>query len=195
MQELTYLDLDSALDRLDVATDVAEVHGSLTAVACFNGVDGYDIWLGSHFPELQTAIEEGDALARETRQTILDLYNQICTQLANDDFTYTLLMPDDDADLELRTEAMAHWCQGFLLGMRYSGVTDFNQFNGELGEIINDISEISQVTAGELDYSEEEEQSYSELQEYLRVGVMLFNETLNSKQANTTSPDVNQSLH
>lgn len=195
MLEITYADLTATLERLGVATDVAEVHGSLSAVACFNGVGGMAIWLDAHLPELSTAISQGDALARESAQSLQGLYTAICEQLANEEFAYSLLMPDDDIDLELRTEAMAHWCQGFLLGMRYSGVTSFQQFHGELGEIIRDITEISQVTAGELEYSEEEEQSYLELLEYLRVGVMLFNETLNQKQANSTTPNVNQSIH
>ena len=181
MQEINYQDISDALERFGVAADAAECHGSVTATACLSGDNGFSLWLDSYLEGLQSKVDEGDALAKETFETLRQLYLSICQQLQNGDFDYALLLPDDDVDLEIRTEAMAHWCQGFLMGLRYVGVTDLSKFSGELGEIIDDISEISQVTTGQLDYSEEEEQSYTELVEYLRVGVMLFNETLNSQ--------------
>jgi uncharacterized protein YgfB (UPF0149 family) len=181
MQEFDYDEITSAIERLGVMADAAECHGSISATACMSGVNGFTLWLDSYLEGLQDRISEGDALAKETFELMRRIYMSVCQQLENGDFAFSLLLPDDEIDLELRTEAMAHWCQGFLMGLRYGGVSDFSKFSGELGEIIDDISEISQVTAGQLDYSEEEEQSYTELVEYLRVGVMLFNETLNSK--------------
>ena len=188
MQDFNYLDINLALEQLDIAADAAEFHGAMSAVICVNGENGYSIWLGSHVPEIEAAIARGDAQAQETSRITKGLYQQILKSLANGNFNFELMIPDDDIDLELRTEAMAHWCQGFLLGLGYSGITDLKQFSGELGEIIDDITEISQVTAGQLEYSEDEEQSLTELVEYLRVGVMLFNETLQSHttQSNTS---------
>ena len=186
MQEFDYDQITSALERYGIAADASDCQGSITAMACMNGLSGFQIWLEAYFDQLQELVEQGDALAKETFNTLHGLYQQICLQLEKGEFQYALLLPDDDTDLELRTEAMSHWCQGFLMGLRYSGVTDFSKFSGELAEIIDDITEISQVTVGQLDYSEEEEQSYSELVEYLRVGVMLFNETLNIQVSKTT---------
>ena len=188
MQEFSYLDINSALEHLNVAADAAEFHGAMSAVICVNGESGYPIWLGSHAPEIGMAIAKGGPQAQEISRITKGLYQQILSSLQGGNFTFELMIPDDDIDLELRTEAMAHWCQGFLLGLGYSGITDLKQFTGELGEIISDITEISQVSVGQLDYSEDEEQSLTELVEYLRVGVMLFNETLQSHttQSNTS---------
>lgn len=190
MQEFDYDEITSALERVGIAADAAECQGSVSATACMNGASGYQLWLESYLEGLQDRMNEGDALAKDTFELMQGLYQQVCQQLQKGDFEYALLLPDDEIDLELRTEAMAHWCQGFLMGLRYSGVSDFSKFTGELGEIIDDIVEISQVSAGQLEYSEEEEQSYSELVEYLRVGVMLFSETLNSQTSKS-----NQSIH
>lgn len=190
MQEFDYDEITSAIERLGVTADAAECHASITATVCLSGTSGFKLWLDSYLEDLQDRTNDGDALAKETFETMRRLYLSVCQQLQNGDFAFALLLPDDEVDLELRTDAMAHWCQGFLMGLRYGGVTDFSKFSGELGEIIDDITEISQVTAGQLDYSEEEEQSYAELVEYLRVGVMLFNETLNA-QVNENS----QSIH
>ena len=180
MQEFSYLDINSALEPLNIAADAAEFHGAMSAIACVNADRGYPTWLASHAPEIEAALSRGDPLAQEVSRVTRGLYHQVVVSLSDGNFTYAVMLPDDDVDLELRTEAMAHWCQGFLLGLGYSGITDLKQFTGELGEIIDDITEVSQVSAGQLEYSEEEEQSFTELVEYLRVGVMLFNETLQS---------------
>ena len=186
MQEITYQDVTQALSRVDIASDAAECQGSMSAVICFTGTDGFSLWLGAHLPEVESGKMAGDALASETAQVTYDLYQDTLSQLQTGELKFQLLLPDDDTDLELRTEAMVHWCQGFLLGLGYVGISDTKRFQGELAEIINDITEISQMTIGELDYSEEEEQSYAELVEYLRVGVMLLWETLSAQQ--TQSP-------
>ena len=187
MQNLNYQDVTDALQRVDIASDAAECQGAMTAVICFTGEAGFGVWLGSHLPEIEAAQMEGDALATETARITDILYKGVFDQLRAGALEYQLLLPDDDIDLEVRTQAMVHWCQGFLLGLRYVGVADTGQFQGELAEIINDITEISQMTIGELDYSEEEERSYAELVEYLRVGTMLFWETLSAQQTQSST--------
>lgn len=186
MQEYTYQDLTQALRRVDIASDAAECQGAMSAVICFAGNDGFTLWLGAHLPEIESGKMAGDALATETAQITDNLYQDMLQQLRAGELQFQLLLPDDDTDLEARTQAMVHWCQGFLLGLGYVGVADAKRFQGELAEIIHDITEISQMTIGDLDYSEEEERSYAELVEYLRVGVMLMWETLNAQQ--TQSP-------
>jgi len=190
MQEFDYEEITAALERFGIAADAAECQGSISAMACMNGPSGFQLWLDSYLEGLQERLNQGDALAKETFDLMQGLYQRVCLQLQNGEFEYALFLPDDEIDLELRTEAMAHWSQGFLMGLQYSGVTDLSKFTGELAEIIDDVTEISQVSAGQLDYSEEEEQSYTELVEYLRVGVMLFNETLHSQMSES-----NQSIH
>jgi uncharacterized protein YgfB (UPF0149 family) len=187
MSKDNYKELTQALVRLNIVTDAAECQGALSAVICLSGEGGLDNWLAAHFPEIDTAIAEGNALANETRQMILELYQTTLGQLGQGNFEYALLMPSDEDTLHVRTDALGHWCQGFLLGLRYSGVNDPKQFTGELAEILDDITEISQVTSTALENTEEEEQSYTELVEYLRVGVMLFCETLHASKVATGS--------
>jgi len=187
MSEIDYQHLTQALERLQIAADAAECHGALSAVICLSGADGLGAWLAAHFPEIEAGVAEGNALAGEARQLIVELYRTTLGQLGQGNLEYALLMPDDDDSLSLRTDALGHWCQGFLLGLRYSGVNDPAQFSGELAEILEDIGEISQVNSGSLENTEEEEQSYMELVEYLRVGVMLFCETLRASKGATGS--------
>jgi len=178
MSNVDYQQLTQALERLQIAADAAECQGALSAVICLSGADGLRTWLPMHFPEIEAGVAEGNALASEAKQLIVGLYQTTLGQLGQGNLDYYLLMPDDEDSLSLRTDALGHWCQGFLLGLRYSGVNDPGQFSGELAEILEDIGEISQVNSASLENTEEEEQSYMELVEYLRVGVMLFCESL-----------------
>ncbi len=182
MSEFSYQQISDALQRLEIAADAAECHGAISAVACLTGDSGLLAWMDSHFPEIERAIADGNALAVEAKQLLSDLYVHVVKQLQEGEFVYEVLMPGDDEGIDMRTRSLAHWCQGFLLGLRYSGVTDVDRFSGDLAEILQDITEVSQVSDVSLENSEEEEQSYTELVEYLRVGVILFFETLQSRQ-------------
>lgn len=187
MNAVDYQTLTHALERLQVAADAAECQGAISAVVCLTGETGLDGWLAAHFPEIESGVAAGDALAAETRQMIVDLYRLTQDQLGQGNFDYGLLMPDDEEPLVLRTDALSHWCQGFMLGLRYSGVEDPGRFSGEMAEILGDIQEISQVSSAALENTEEEEQSYAELVEYLRVGVMLFCENLRAGKGSNES--------
>jgi uncharacterized protein YgfB (UPF0149 family) len=187
MPDVDYQHLTQALERLQIAADAAECQGAASAVICLTGGDGLASWISDHFPELDAGVAEGNALANEAREMIVELYQTTLAQLGQGNFDYALLMPGDEESLYLRTDALGHWCQGFLLGLRYVGVADTTRFSGELAEILQDITEISQVTSEALENTEEEEQSYTELVEYLRVGVMLFCETLRASNGDTGS--------
>jgi len=187
MQTVDYHQLTQALARCQIAADAAECQGAMSAVICLNGEDGLANWLPAHFPEIESGVAQGNALAAEAKAMITDLYQATLARLGKGNLDYALLMPDDEDSLFERTDALGHWCQGFMLGMRFSGVADPGQFSGELAEILDDIREISQVSSEALENTEEEEQSYTELVEYLRVGVMLFCETLHARRGTAGS--------
>jgi uncharacterized protein YgfB (UPF0149 family) len=81
------------------------------------------------------------------------------------------LLPDDDAPLEDRVEALGAWCQGFLYG--YGSATEGRRTppTGDVAEVLTDLAEISRGGATGLDTEEVEEGAYTELVEFLRVGV------------------------
>lgn len=182
MSEFSYPQISDALQRLEIVADAAECHGAISAVVCLTGDSGLLAWMDSHFPEIKRAIADGNALAVEAKQQLSDLYVHVVKQLQGAEFDYEILMPEEDESIDTRTRSLAHWCQGFLLGLHYGGVTDIDKFSGDLAEILQDVIEISQISDVVLESSEEEEQSYTELVEYLRVGAILFFETLQSRQ-------------
>ncbi len=79
------------------------------------------------------------------------------------------LLPDDDEPLAERATALAQWCQGFLYGLGTGRLNSIDELPGEVGEIVHDLTEISRATPGEEDPTEDDEQAYAELVEFVRV--------------------------
>ncbi|MES0328506.1 MAG: UPF0149 family protein, partial [Gammaproteobacteria bacterium] len=97
-----------------------------------------------------------------------------------------MLLPEDDEDLMDRTEALANWCQGFVYGLAAGGISDDTKLPGDAQEILMDFVEISRAgyNIGDDDVievsetTEEDELAFVEVVEYVRTGVLLINEEL-----------------
>jgi uncharacterized protein YgfB (UPF0149 family) len=119
------------------------------------------------------------------------LYEETLGRLREAESLFEPLLPDDDEPLVARSAAMALWCSGFLFGLGAGGVRDFSVLPEDVREIAGDIAEISRagVDGGE---SEEDEAAYAELVEYLRAGVTLVFEILESERS---GPESGHTIH
>lgn len=105
----------------------------------------------------------------ETESNINRMFESIRSSLIGEDFSFELILPDDDKPLVERAEQLAAWCQGFLFGMGLAGNQNDTEHHRE---ILKDIQSISQVdTQAE---GEEDEAAFAELVEYLRVAAQLI---------------------
>ena len=91
------------------------------------------------------------------------------------------LLPDDNDAADKRTEALAHWCEGYLHGL-VSGEHDAalkERLAAEpLADIIKDMLQITRATVEELDDDDSDDDAYIEIVEYLRVAAQLVYEEL-----------------
>ena len=94
---------------LQLGVDAAELHGSLCGFLSAGGVVGREDWLRRLELETEPVLLAGDgALDR--------LYRASQAQLADPDLGFGLLLPEDDASVSERAEALLGWCRGFLGG-------------------------------------------------------------------------------
>jgi len=163
-----YKDISQLLEQHEIMATPAEIHGILCGLICGGiSLDGKS-WLAP-FNDL---VNDGFGLPAAVKKVVTDLYMATSQSLYDIEYSFDLLLPDDELPLDERTDAMAQWVQSFLVGF---GVrqTDLNKLSADLKEVIEDFSEIAQVSA-EFDQEDESaEQAYSEVIEYLRVGSML----------------------
>lgn len=161
--------LAEAFSRSATPATPAEVHGALCGMLAVRPV-AREMWLRQALG--------GDGLPcerppeGELNELLEQLYVATVAQLSEPEFGLPLLLPDDDQGLDERTSALAKWCEGFLLGLGLVGVEHERLGDGELREFVQDVSEISRVTLDN-GHSEEQEEAYSELVEYIRMGVLL----------------------
>jgi uncharacterized protein YgfB (UPF0149 family) len=98
---------------------------------------------------------------------------------------FTPLLPDDDVSLALRTDALAHWAQGFLYGLAMGEIGRNPSLPGTVREILGDFAEISRATlstdgdpADVYVGDEADEEAFFELHEFVRAGVQLVYDDL-----------------
>ena len=162
--------VNDALQRSGCEQDAAELHGQLCAVLTLIESLTLEQWLDMVLPQA----EKGDALRAETRSLLAEVFEQTVQTIDAADFAFQLLIPDDDAVLAKRLEAISHWCQGFLLGITHAGITDIDKLPSNLPEIVRDFVEISRAESFEISDSEEDEASFVEISEFVRMGTLLF---------------------
>lgn len=182
-----YNSLKEALVKADAELVASESHGTLCGMLCAAGSVELSVWLDEVFNEMDLQ----DMLVKEASQLLVGLFNETQTQLNDSDADLQLLLPDDESALAIRTDALAAWCQGFTYGLAKGGLRKDRELPEDTAELIRDIVEIARV-GHDMDVSEEDdtdEESYMQLHEYVRMGVLLINEEL---QPSHTAPQTLQ---
>ncbi len=160
----------------------AELHGLLLGRSCAGAGFDADAWL------LDAADLLGGEPQDSVRQALIGLQEMVKGELCSEDMAVVLLLPDDETPLAQRAVALGQWCQGFLGGF---GLTARDgALSAEAMEVLQDLSAIAQVQSA-LEESEDGENDYMEVMEYLRVApLLLFTEC-----AKPVAPAAKPSLH
>jgi len=109
---------------------------------------------------------------------LVGLFNDAQALLYDSDAVFQLLLPDDGDTLGARTEALAAWCQGFTYGMVNGGLKKDRELPEDTAELIRDLVEIARAGHDMDEETDSDEESYMQLYEYVRMGVLLINEEL-----------------
>lgn len=108
-----------------------------------------------------------------SKVVLLDMYHASCGQLEGMDLDFELVLPDDDHEITHRAEALGFWCQGFLCGFGLYGKHTDASLSDESKETLNDLGQIAQISS-EVDDAESNEADLMEVQEYLRMAVLML---------------------
>ena len=156
--------VDAEARALALSVTPAELHGAVCGWMAGGGADAAD-WLAKvlvddHAPR----VPEGGALEA--------LHAVSRTQFEDRDFGFALLLPDEDAPLAERSEALFDWCRGFLGGFGLAGGKD-PPLSDEGREALEDLARLAAATP-EPDGDDEDEAAYAEIEEFVRVAVLLL---------------------
>lgn len=163
MTELTALALNAAHQL-----SVAELHGVVCGLVV------------SH-PEalpLQDLVELVGADALTDEASVAAFVAQSADELRAEDLSFAPLLPGDDTALPVRLEALGEWCSSFLTGLAAGlarrGTGSLEDLPEDVREIVRDLTAISQVDAEHAGEGEGPETDLVELEEFVKVGVLII---------------------
>lgn len=168
---MNYAACRDALERAEADVTAAEFHGTLCALLCTRADVRLDEWLGEIV--ISEHAPQGSAWAPALREA----GERARRALDEGAFDLELLLPDDETSLGERSQALADWCTGFLFGLGTAGAPLSGSLSDDAREVLSDLTEFTRIDP-EGDAGEGAERAFSEIVEYVRVGVLLIYEEL-----------------
>ena len=150
--------------RLQLATGPAELHGALCGWLAGGGADD-GRWLAR--------VQADEALPEPAADSALAAMRRAsAAQLADRSFEFALLLPGEDASLEVRSGAVFDWCRGFLGGFGLAAGARAG-LSEEGREALDDLARLAAAQAQE-EGDEEDEAALVEIEEFVRVAALLL---------------------
>lgn len=174
MLSVKFSDAAAALAAANTAVTVAEAHGALCGALCASHDYSVDQWLEEVSDEIEMA---GSDSALTAKTLLTTIFNETEQALRGQQMEFGPLLPEDTLPLAQRAEGLAQWCQGFLYGFGALAGTA-RTLSAEVDEVLRDLTQIARVTAGDSEPTEEDEEDYMEIVEYVRVGVQTIYDEL-----------------
>lgn len=170
-------DLSALLARLEVPISPSEAHGLLCGLLCAQpSAMSKGAWLGELLDA--AALAPGSLADRTDDIKALDgWFSQVLESLNDADLTFNPLLPEDAVALPERVRALGDFCAGFCYGVGLGTAGRANyKLPANTSELVMDFNEIDSTASDNLDAADEE--TLVELNEYVRVGVLLISEEL-----------------
>ncbi|NPA71656.1 MAG: YecA family protein [Gammaproteobacteria bacterium] len=180
------------------------IQGMLIGLLCGDNDIQEAVWI-------KKLIEEANikSVKESFLQGLDELFNETNKGLNGSGFELELCLPDDSDALGYRAMMIGQLCEGVLYGLGLIGCLQDaeNEIAPEVRELINDFTEIASIDVDGIGQEEAEkealESSLMELTEFVKIGIMTINESLNPADAvpipmdgmNVDMDDDNDTLH
>ena len=169
----SYDQLELKLHAAGAENGAAEAHGLLCGTICAGGKASSAAWMEHVLGENTLS-----AAAQDCSDMLSALQSDIVRQFHDDALGFALLLPADDVSLAQRTDAIGHWCAGFLYGLALGGIREGADLPDTVSEVMQDFYEISHARFAYETTDNADEEAYMEIVEYVRMSVLLLHEEL-----------------
>ncbi len=162
----------------------AFIQGMLIGLLCGDNDIQEAVWI-------KKLIEEANI--KSVKESFLkglhDLYQETNKGMNGSGFELELCLPDDSEVLVYRAMMVGQLCEGILYGLGLIGCLNDaeNEIAAEVRELVGDFSDIASIDVEDLGKSvedgETEESDLMELIEFVKIGILTINESLNPADA------------
>ncbi|MCH1925043.1 UPF0149 family protein [Shewanella sp. C32] len=162
------LQIDKLREQLasaEIGQHPVEVHGALVGIICGGAAE--ERWQ----QPMCELMNDGQPLPATLNVLLQEMHQDVAARLADPDFGFTLLLPEEEEPLATRLEALSLWTQSFLTGIAVVQ-PKLNQSSSDVRDVIRDLAEITQVDLNVSD-DEESEAAFEELLEFVRMSTIL----------------------
>ena len=129
LSDIRFKDFEDVLATAGSLADAAEAHGSLCGALCSMSPYKMQDWVNEILPDSGSLSEESSAMIER-------VFTATATSFGEQGMEFEPLLPDDEAPLNGRANALALWCTGFLYGLGTGAISDLEGLNGDVGEIV-----------------------------------------------------------
>lgn len=164
---MDFATMQGILTSEDVQSHASELHGVLTGLVCA----GFEFEDQGFLVMLNDLFNEGDGFPSAVKKALKQMYNELWTSILDDNYSFNLLLPDDDDTMAERGHALSVWVQGFNLGFGLQQ-KDSPVVSDDVKEVLTDFGEIANLS-DEMEEDEDTEQAYFEIGEYVRISALL----------------------
>jgi uncharacterized protein YgfB (UPF0149 family) len=162
----------------------AFIQGMLIGLLCGDSDIQEAVWI-------KKLIEEANI--KSVKESFLkglhDLYQETNKGMNGSGFELELCLPDDSEALVYRAMMVGQLCEGVLYGLGLIGCLNDaeNEIAPEVRELVSDFSDIASIDVEDLGQSvkegETEESDLMQLVEFVKIGILTMNESLNPADA------------
>lgn len=177
-----YQTFSDSISVLDLPISSSELHGMMCGYLCAGASSEGETYLRALTPNKRDESTRAAALA------IFEIYSVSQHQLANYNFEFQLLLPDEHEPLISRARAFSEWCEGFTQGMAIAGIGYEQLHEEESQEALRHLLEFAQLEYESLQIDEEDERALMEVSEYTRMAVIRLYGDLISDEEEHGSP-------
>ncbi len=178
-EKTDFFTLNELLLNIGAVHSPAELQGLLCGRVSGGDVPPRDAWVA----DAQTFLDiEHVALAPDHIELLQALYSDTRALMDDVNFSFSPLLPTDDATIARRTQELGAWCQGFLHGLGVSGLSGEAKLSPDAADALRDLAQISQASLEDDDNLDENEVYWLELVEYVKVAVLTIYTELSSAE-------------
>ncbi len=175
MEMPAYPRVDEALFSGGSAVSAAECHGVLCGILCASGSSDMQRWV-RHLFEARTTDRQ---ITEDALKLLHEVHQCTLSEINHETLEFTMLLPEAGESMGVRISGLADWCSGFSLGLIMGGLNDKMLVSDDVREFVEDVQYISDASFTEDEGNpDQSERSFTEIEEYVRMGVLLLNEEL-----------------
>jgi yecA family protein len=176
----TYTSFTNAIAILALPMPVSMLHGQLCAFLCTCATKKGEAYLQALMGQPKDEATRAAALA------LFQVFSVSQHQMIEGDFSFKLLLPEDEEELFERAQAFSEWCEGFVEGLNMVDISNF-EMDEEAEEALTHIREFAALDCQSLEVDEEDEKALMEINEFTRVAVLKLHADFIADQKSETA--------